>query len=106
VQPHTPARADGGREANPNPNPNPEPKPLTWAPHAQVVDEKLWNSEDEDEGKDQGQDQKQEQYDDNGSIAVDDKKDLDYEVRPVLRIMLVLLPGTGPCHALSSFPSP
>jgi len=54
-----------------------------------VVDEKLWNSEDEDEGKDQGQDQKQEQYDDNGSIAVDDKKDLDYEVRPVLRIMLV-----------------
>lgn len=48
----------------------------------QIVDEKLWNSEDEDDkGKEEGKDKKEEQYDDRGAISVDDKKDLDYEVR-------------------------
>jgi len=50
-------------------------------PFAQIVDEKLWNSDDEDDkGKEEGKDKKEEQYDDRGAISVDDKKDLDYEV--------------------------
>jgi len=68
------------------------PVPLTAPCSAQqVVDEKLWNSEDEEErGDEQGKEKKEEQYDDRGAIAVDDKKDLEYEVRAASQRSVVL----------------
>jgi hypothetical protein len=47
----------------------------------QVVDERLWDDEDEKGGDEEGRGQRKEEYDDKGTLQVDDKKDLEYEVR-------------------------
>ncbi len=46
------------------------------------VDEKLWDDEEEEGGgeADEQQRERKEEYDDKGTIQVDDKRDLDYEV--------------------------
>jgi hypothetical protein len=52
----------------------------------QVVDERLWDEEDEKGGDEEGRGQRKEEYDDKGTLQVDDKKDLEYEVRGRVRV--------------------
>lgn len=55
----------------------------------QRVDEKLWDDQESEEGGDGADEhtqQRKEEYDASGSIQVEDKKDLDYEVRTCTHI--------------------